>query len=337
MLIPEKFMIGAIRAAGAMLLAGGALTYLAQPAFADTLSIIASRDNTLIENEFGHWSGGAMPWIFVGNTNQLDPEDTRRGLLRFDLAAAIPAGSTINSVSVRLRMTKSVMAGTHACTLHRMLADWGEGTSGGGGGGGSPATPDSATWIHRFYPDADWRAAGGDFISEPSASVNVGGLNFYTWSNPQLAADVQQWLDHPVGNFGWMLKGNEAAGVSAKRFDSRETTQEGDKPTLTVNFTPPATFGACCLGETCMLASPAACSEQQGIYRGDGTVCVLGSCCRGDVNFDGEVDVSDLLAVIIAWGACPSNPEVCPADVFPSGSVDVNDLLTVIANWGACS
>lgn len=54
----------------------------------------------------------------------------------------------------------------------------------------------------------------------------------------------------------------------------------------------------------------------------------------GDVTGDGFVDVSDLLAVISAWGPCPSPPASCPADVFSDGVVDVADLLYVINHWG---
>jgi hypothetical protein len=48
---------------------------------------------------------------------------------------------------------------------------------------------------------------------------------------------------------------------------------------------------------------------------------------------DGIVDVTDLLAVLAAWGPCTGT---CPADVNGSGSVDVTDLLAVLADWGAC-
>jgi hypothetical protein len=54
----------------------------------------------------------------------------------------------------------------------------------------------------------------------------------------------------------------------------------------------------------------------------------------GDINQDGCVDVSDLLAVITAWGACATPPAPCPADLNGSGAVDVTDLLIVITNWG---
>jgi trimeric autotransporter adhesin len=54
----------------------------------------------------------------------------------------------------------------------------------------------------------------------------------------------------------------------------------------------------------------------------------------GDTNGDGVVDVDDLVAVILGWGACPVPPADCPADVNGSGEVDVDDLVMVILNWG---
>lgn len=47
----------------------------------------------------------------------------------------------------------------------------------------------------------------------------------------------------------------------------------------------------------------------------------------GDVNGDGQVDFSDLLAVLAAWGPC----DACPEDVDGSGAVDFADLLAVLA------
>lgn len=53
----------------------------------------------------------------------------------------------------------------------------------------------------------------------------------------------------------------------------------------------------------------------------------------GDVTGDGLVNVSDLLAVIGAWGQCPAPPTICAADITGDGIVDVQDLLMVIDNW----
>lgn len=63
--------------------------------------------------------------------------------------------------------------------------------------------------------------------------------------------------------------------------------------------------------------------------------------CIGDTNNDGAVNVTDLLAVISAWGACGSP---CPTDVAPGGPcgvgtdgvTDVLDMLAVIGSWGEC-
>jgi len=55
------------------------------------------------------------------------------------------------------------------------------------------------------------------------------------------------------------------------------------------------------------------------------------SSCTGDIDGDGTVDVTDILAVVGAWGNT-SGPE----DVNQDGIVDVSDVLVVVGAWGAC-
>ena len=50
-----------------------------------------------------------------------------------------------------------------------------------------------------------------------------------------------------------------------------------------------------------------------------------------DINGDGYINVTDLLAIIDQWGLTDS-----PADVNDDGIVDVTDLLMVVGNWGPC-
>ncbi|MBT8485739.1 MAG: DUF1929 domain-containing protein, partial [Phycisphaerae bacterium] len=59
----------------------------------------------------------------------------------------------------------------------------------------------------------------------------------------------------------------------------------------------------------------------------------VGPPAPADVDGDGDVDFSDLLAVVSAWGPCPAPPTPCPADVDGSGDVGFGDLLAVIAGW----
>ncbi len=47
---------------------------------------------------------------------------------------------------------------------------------------------------------------------------------------------------------------------------------------------------------------------------------------------DGAVNVSDLLSVILHWGACQN----CVADVDNDGTVGVQDLLSILTRWGPC-
>ena len=126
-----------------VVLAGGlalvaALTALSilpqQPAQATVTVLNASKDNTLYEKADGSLSNGAGQYFFAGRTNQGVPESVRRGLIAFDIAASIPAGSTINSVTLTLYMSRSNSGqGNQPVALHRLLANWGESTSDAGG------------------------------------------------------------------------------------------------------------------------------------------------------------------------------------------------------------
>jgi hypothetical protein len=51
---------------------------------------------------------------------------------------------------------------------------------------------------------------------------------------------------------------------------------------------------------------------------------------QGDVTGDGRVDTRDLIAVLMAWGACPDPNQPCQADLDGNGYVDVEDLVIVM-------
>jgi hypothetical protein len=52
--------------------------------------------------------------------------------------------------------------------------------------------------------------------------------------------------------------------------------------------------------------------------------------CPADCNGDGVVNVSDMLAIIDAWGTTTG------CDINGDGMIDVIDLLEVVGNWGVC-
>jgi hypothetical protein len=199
------------------------------------INIMPSKDNTLYEYDpaEGDHSNGAGFHFFAGENGM---GELRRGVLAFDLAGTIPAGSTITAVSLTMNMSMTP-AGALTVELHKLLADWGEGTSHApmGEGDGAPATPGDATWRHRFFDSVFWTTQGGDFSTTVSASQSVGDVGQYTWSSAQMVADVQSWLDNPASNFGWLVLGDETAISTAKRFDTRESASP---PMLTIQYIP---------------------------------------------------------------------------------------------------
>jgi hypothetical protein len=205
-------------------------------ASAATISITPSKDNTLYQYvpADGDRSNGAGFHFFAGE-NALG--EIRRGVLAFDIAGHIPAGSTITSVSLSLNMSRTAFNTNRTVELHVLLADWGEGTSHAPGeeGTGAPATPNDATWRHRFYDTIFWTVQGGDFSAMVSANQSVGPVGHYTWSSAQMIVDVQSWLDNPASDFGWLVLGDESAIATAKRFDTRESASP---PVLTIEFIP---------------------------------------------------------------------------------------------------
>jgi len=198
------------------------------------------KDNTLYESASGDLSNGAGMHFFAGNSGG---NLIRRGLVSFAIGDSIPAGSNIDSVKLTLHMSRSNAGGT-TVSLHRVEADWGEGSSiatgdGGGEGNGGTASAGDATWIHTFFSSANWSTTGGDFSATESSNQTVTGIGDYTWgSTVEMVADVQDWLDNPANNFGWIVLGDESSSGTAKRFDSRENPTEGNRPKLTVIYTP---------------------------------------------------------------------------------------------------
>ncbi len=56
------------------------------------------------------------------------------------------------------------------------------------------------------------------------------------------------------------------------------------------------------------------------------------SCCTGDVDGNGDVGVTDLLALLAQWGLDPGGPP----DLDGDGDVGIVDLLTLLGKWGPC-
>lgn len=262
--------------------AGIATAILATGLHADSIEIVADRDNTLFESGDGGLSSGSGRTLYAGRINfEENGFVERRGILHFDLSD-IPAGATIVSAAVRVEVTKVPPAPPTGLLfeLHRCLADWGEGTSSSFGGNGAASATNDATWLHTFYPSTTWSVPGGDFASDASGSAILGLTGSYTFTGDGLAADVQSWVDGGDNN-GWIMVGDVSEPRTVRQFASREATIAAQRPTLIVEFE--------------MGGDPA------------------------DLNGDGSVNGGDLGLLLAAWGPCSGCPEDLNGDGVVNG------------------
>ena len=135
-------------------------------------------------------------------------------------------------MTLSMNMSMTALDTARVIELHKLLADWGEGTSQATGKEGQGA-PNDATWRHRFFDTIFGTNDDGDFSATVSASQSVGPIGQYTWSSAQMIADVQSWPDNPASNFGWLVLGDESTILTSKRFDTRETA---NPPVLTIQY-----------------------------------------------------------------------------------------------------
>jgi len=212
-------------------------TVTADRLVASSIALAPDADATLYQE--GDLSNGGGQFLFAGTTLR---GQARRALVRFDVASALPPGSTIEDVRLVLTVDRTA-AGDVTVAIHRLLSSWGEGSVDDDlrEGDGAPAETGDATWDDRFHPTTAWTSAGGDFVATPSAGATAGGSGPVSFgSTASMIADVQGWLDDPSSNHGWIVIADETTAPTAKRFGSREGSVPADAPALFVELAPPA-------------------------------------------------------------------------------------------------
>src|SRR5262245_61168401 len=232
---------------------GVSTTIMSSLAQAEIISIEALADATIYAGQVNN-SAGANPGLYVGTNGQ---GFTHRGLIAFDIAGNVPAGSTITDV--QLTLTLAQVAGSsgvpgqgdqtpRTISLYSLTNSWGEGITGAnhtglsGTGEGFPANPGDATWNARLYPSVLWEAPGGGHATTASAALTVGSTFFskYTWTTATLVSDVQGWLQNPAGNFGWELINSDETSLKTYRaFFSREFSEPTVHPQLQITYLTP--------------------------------------------------------------------------------------------------
>ena len=81
-------------------------------------------------------------------------------------------------------------------------------------------------------------------------------------------------------------------------------------------------------------ASPGGPADYRGVILFPDPNCQV--CCFADLDCDGKVGASDLLALLVSWGPCDPPPAPCDADLDCDGTVGASDLLLLLTAWGPC-
>lgn len=99
---------------------------IAVPVIAENATLAHAKDNTLYESVGGTLSNGAGEFLFSGRVGSTTSFLNRRALMAFNVAGAMPAGSTCTSATLRRKASRSSSAPHNRQRWH---ADWGAGTS----------------------------------------------------------------------------------------------------------------------------------------------------------------------------------------------------------------
>jgi hypothetical protein len=166
----------------------------------------------------------------VGTTGPSGGTKSSRSLIKFDIAGNIPSNATITSAALTLTVVDVPATPANSIfDMRAVLLNWSE---------------TDATWTNRLIA-TPWSVLGGaigvDFsnkISQTNFFGNATGLSTFV-SSSNLVADVQNWLQNPDANFGWVIISElQGTPFTQRTFASREDT--ANAATLLVQYTVPA-------------------------------------------------------------------------------------------------
>jgi hypothetical protein len=165
------------------------------------------------------------------------------------------------------------------------------------------STPESA-WIHPQYP-----RGGETFVA--------GSVRFVEWSaavpDPsQSSMTIERSSSGPDGPWHPVAEGVPDNGRYQWLIPATLPTSDNCYLRYTLNTA----------GGDAVAVTPAA-------------FTILGAGIPGDLDGDGDVDLTDLAALLAAYGACEGDPDYNPAaDLDGSGCVDLTDLATLLSHYG---
>ena len=215
---------------------GGLYKLVPAPVNPAPVVLTAVKDSTIFSETGGggeQLANGQGP-LFTGASST---GDIRRAMLRFDLSS-FPVGSRFSAAMLQVHVSQAETgAATQRNTLlHRMLVDWGEGSSFSATSGVAAQAGD-ATWLNSFFSSTApvaWSNDGGDYNASISAGFGLyAQTGFRSFLNPHMMNDVHAWVATPGSNFGWLLSNIDAPSTSTtKTLASREDADTTKRPQL---------------------------------------------------------------------------------------------------------
>ncbi|MCB1125603.1 MAG: DNRLRE domain-containing protein [Verrucomicrobiae bacterium] len=207
---------------------------------AELIEVPAAADTALFEltPDFNFGAQTDLPAGTLGPSADLS---RARVLLRFDVAAALPADAVVQAAFVRVTVTHVPLGGVASTFgLHPVRVSWIEGGQQGATPGGAPAAALEPTWNSRSHPDGAWAEPGGgagaDYDETPVAIEGIDARGTYEFEvGAEGVAVIQGWLADQASNHGWLLRSqDEATAKTARRFAAREAAASG--PMLVIRY-----------------------------------------------------------------------------------------------------
>ena len=178
------------------------------------LSLTATQDTSILKESANSNYGSST-------TLQVDGSPDIAALLKWDLSA-IPAGSTIQNVTLTVNLTDN---SDDTYEIYRLKRDWQE---------------NQTTWNNFAAGSTNrWQSAGAAGSLDRDAKVLgrvTGDTGSRTFSlNTAGVAVVQSWVDNTAANFGFIIQDYDDA-INGLDFRSREYGTAASRPRLNVTY-----------------------------------------------------------------------------------------------------
>jgi hypothetical protein len=195
-------------------------------------------------------------------------------------------------------------------------------------GQGAAALNGDATWNSRFHSavtPTPWGSPGGDFDAAVSASTVVTRIlnTGYVWnSTDALVDDVQNWIDDPSSNFGWLLlNADEVTPATFRGFYSRQTATASLRPQLAVSYSLAGDFDHDDVVD----------GDDLAVWKANVGAVTSAIHTQGDADLDGDVDGGDFLVWQRQFGQSTAPALTAVPEPLTAGLLLTAAVATILA------